>query len=424
MIKFLLKGLWRDKSRSLLPVMVVASGVFLVVLFHSWISGIMEQSIEYNARFSSGHVKIMTTAYAENLHQKPNDLALLGVEDLREELDSMFPEMVWAERIIFGGLVDLPDENGETRAQGPAMGYGIDLLSGNSAEIERFNIPGSLQSGSIPEKPGEILISDEFMHKLDAKIGDELTLIGSTMYGEMTFYNFTIAGTVKFGAAAMDKGSIIADIKDVRMALNMENAAGEILGYFGSGYFEPELAVNVINRFNTEFYEDDKPFSPIMISLRDQDDLGMMVDMAGKMGGILTFIFIVAMSIVLWNAGILGGLRRYSEFGVRLAIGEEKGHLYKTIVYESLLIGIAGSLLGTLIGLSLSYYLQNKGIDVGDMMKNATIMMPSVFKAKVTPVTYVIGFIPGVISTTFGSMMAGIAIYKRKTARLFKELET
>ena len=52
MIKFLLKGLIRDKSRSRLPVIVVAIGVMLTVFLHAYIKGFMGDMIEMNARFS------------------------------------------------------------------------------------------------------------------------------------------------------------------------------------------------------------------------------------------------------------------------------------------------------------------------------------------------------------------------------------
>ena len=34
-----------------------------------------------------------------------------------------------------------------------------------------------------------------------------------------------------------------------------------------------------------------------------------------------------------------------------------------------------------------------------------------------------IGFIPGVLATVLGTMLAGLAIYKREMSQLFKELE-
>jgi len=152
--------------------------------------------------------------------------------------------------------------------------------------------------------------------------------------------------------------------------------------------------------------------------------MGVMVDFSKRIFEIMILVFLIAMSIVLWNAGLLGGLRRYGEFGMRLAIGESKGHVYKTMIYESLLIGIMGSIIGITIGLLLAWYMQAVGINLGTMMRGSTIMMPSVMRAHITPETWYIGFIPGVFSTLIGTMLSGIGIYKRQTAQLFKELES
>jgi putative ABC transport system permease protein len=148
-----------------------------------------------------------------------------------------------------------------------------------------------------------------------------------------------------------------------------------------------------------------------------------MFDYVSRMIGTIIFIFVFAMCIVLWNAGLINGLRRYGEVGLRLAIGEDKGRVYRSLIYESVVIGIVGSVLGTLIGLGFAYILQTKGIDIGSMMKSATMMLPNVFRAHITSRAYYIGFIPGLFSTVLGTMLSGIGIYRRKTAQLFKELE-
>ena len=172
-----------------------------------------------------------------------------------------------------------------------------------------------------------------------------------------------------------------------------------------------------------DYYSEQDEFSLLMKRLAEQNNMGFLVEYSGKLQGILVFVFIMAMSLILWNAGLLGGLRRYGEFGMRLAIGEEKSHVYKTMLMESFIIGFCGSIAGIITGLAISYYLQTYGIDLGSMMKNASIMMPQVFRARITPEAWYIGFIPGVLSALFGTMLAGIGIYKRQTAQLFKELE-
>ena len=104
-------------------------------------------------------------------------------------------------------------------------------------------------------------------------------------------------------------------------------------------------------------------------------------------------------------------------------MGEEKSHIYKTIIYEAILIGLIGSIIGTALGLGICYYLQENGLDFSSMMKNVTMMMPPVYRAAVSPELFYIGFFPGLLAMTLGNALAGYAIYKRKTARLFKELE-
>ena len=423
MIRFLFKGLIRDTSRSKLPVLVVATGVMLSVLMHAYVTGIMGDTIEMNARFSTGHVKVMSQAYANNIHQMPNDLALLGTDELMHTLEAEFPRMDWSARIKFGGLLDAPDENGETREQGPVMGMGIELLSPGSREIERLNLSESMVRGQLPAVPGEIILSEEFSQKLKVNPGDEVTFIGSTMNGAMSMYNFIVAGTVRFGSAALDRGTLIADIQDVRTALDMQNAAGEITGFFKTGFYNQQKADIVVSEFNSQYLDKANEFSPVMLPLRDQDNMALYVDMSKSLSLIVTLVFMLAMSLVLWNAGLLGALRRYGEVGLRLAIGEEKEHVYFSMLGESVMIGIMGSVLGTALGLFFAWLIQTYGIDISSMMKGASVMLPNEIRARITPVDFYIGFIPGVISTVIGTALAGIGIYKRKTAQLFKELD-
>jgi putative ABC transport system permease protein len=277
--------------------------------------------------------------------------------------------------------------------------------------------------GRMPAAPGEILISDTFASNLAVEVNSPATVIGSTMHGSMSMQNFTIVGTVRFGVAPMDKGAIIADIEDIRQALDMQDAAGEVLGFFNAGQYHDEEAVRIAEEFNAGVEDASDEFSPFARALRNQNDLAEYLDMADSMLGIVSTVFVLAMSVVLWNMGLIGGLRRYGEVGVRLAIGEEKGRIYRSMMLESILIGITGSAIGTGIGLIAALYLREHGLDIGGMLDNSSMMLTSVMRARITGTSFYIGFIPGLISTVLGSALAGIGIYRRQTAQLFKELE-
>jgi putative ABC transport system permease protein len=423
-INFLFKGLIRDRSRSLFPVMTVMAGVMLTVVMYSWIQGTQTDMIRSNANFSTGYVKVMSRAYALESDQIPNDLALIGIKNIIAQLEEDFPQMVWTPRIRFAGLLDVPDQMGETRSQGPVAGLAIDLLSGRDIESELLNLNKSLVRGRLPRANDEILIGDQFAKSLDLQINQTATLIASTMYGSLTTANFKVVGTIRFGISAMDRGAMIVDLSGIQPALDMDDAAGEILGFYKDYIYRDQELELLKDEFNAKYKNETDEFLPIMLTLRDQMGLAQTLEMVDYFSAVLIAIFVFVMSIVLWNAGLMGSLRRYGEIGVRLAIGEDKGHLYRSLIIESILIGMIGSLLGTCLGILISYYLQVHGIDISSMMKNASMLISDVIRAKVTPMSFVIGFIPGLAATILGTSISGIGIYKRQTSQLFKELES
>ena len=424
MIAFLWKGIIRDPSRSLFPVLIVTAGVMLTVFVHAYVHGAITMMIQTTAHFNTGHVRVMTKAYEKESDQIPNDCALLGIDTLLVSLHNRFPHMLWTPRIRFGGLLDVPDEHGETRGQAPVNGIAADLLSIGSSELENLNIKNSLVRGKLPSRKGEILIADVLATQLMIAPGGTVTLIGSTMYGSMAFTNFIIAGTVRFGVSAMDRSTIIADLHDLQQAMDMQNGSGEILGFFTDDFYHAAEADRVSAEFNSLNVHSSDEFVPVMGTLRTQSGMADYLDIMDIYSGAVIGIFVIAMSIVLWNTGLTGSLRRYGEIGVRIAIGENKGHVYRSMLIESVFIGTIGSTIGTVIGLGFSYYVQEHGIFIGDVMKNSSIMISDVIRADITPFTYVIGFLPGLLATLFGTAVSGIGIYRRNTAQLFKELET
>ena len=420
MITFLLKGLLRDRSRSLFPILVVSAGAALAVFAYCWVQGARNDMVWSNAAFDTGHVKITTRAYAQESDLLPNDLALIGVDDLLAELRQSHPDLIWTSRTRFGGLLDIPDADGETRAQTPIVGLAVNLADG-SPEYRILNIGASLVRGGLPLEPNRLLISEQMAQQLGVQVGDAATIISSTMHGSMTVHNFRIAGTVRFGVTAIDRGAVIADEREVRLMLDMEDASSEVVGYFGDLLFNQPGSRQIADAFNAQQEADD--FSPHMVTLAEQNELGSFLTIWNTFGGVIMSVFIVVMSIVLWNAGLMGSLRRYGEYGVRLAIGESKGHVYASMLYESLLIGVCGAVIGTLFGLAASYWLEVKGLDITSAMQNSSIMMSNIVRAQITPAAYYIGLIPGIIAPQLGALISGVGIFKRQTAQLFKELE-
>ncbi len=422
MIPFLLKGLLRDRSRSLFPLMTVFAGVLLTVVLHAWLNGSISSLVLSTAHYTTGHLRVMTRAGTKEADEVPNDLALLGADSVLAGLRRSYADLRWSPRIRFGGLLDMPDERGETRAQEPVSGLAVDLFSAETPEWAVLNLREAIVRGRLPGKTGEILIGEDGAVKLGIRLGDTATIISSTMNGSMSVANFVVVGTVRFGVSAMDRGTVVADIGDVRRALDMDDGAGEILGFFRDDIYHEEQAGQIAGDFNRR-HTGDGPFSPVMGTLRAQSGLADYLDYVGVYSGIIMGVFVLAMSVVLWNAGLTGSLRRYGEMGIRLALGEDKRHIYISLLAESLAIGVIGSVLGTAAGLAIAWYGQAKGLDLGSVLKGSTVMYPNVVRARITSLTFAVGFVPGLLATFIGAAISGAGIYRRQTSELFKELE-
>ena len=87
MIKFLTKGLLRDRSRSLFPVLVITLTVTMVVFSIGFMKGTMNSLILDTAVILTGHEKVVTRAYSEESQLMPNEVALMDVIQMIENLE-------------------------------------------------------------------------------------------------------------------------------------------------------------------------------------------------------------------------------------------------------------------------------------------------------------------------------------------------
>ena len=427
MIKFLAKGLVRDKTRSLFPTIIITITVAIVIFALGFMRGMLNSVFLDTAVIISGYEKVVTRAYKKEMQMLPLDLALMDIEEMISGLNRDHPDYFWSPRINFGGLIDIPDENKETRSQSPIMAIGIDFFSNKSRQTELWKLDQIIVDGLPPRSPNDILISSKLAKKLEVSTGQEATFIGSTMDNAFTTYNFNISGIFNLNKGQTDKQMILLDISGAQEALDMNGAATEILGFTNDLFYNDEDAIEIRSSFNENNRDSSDIFAPIMIALRDTNQMGTMVDFSNAALAVIGGIFLVIVMIVLWNMGLMNGLRRYGEIGLRLAMGESKGQVYRSMITEAVIIGLTGTLLGTGLGLSITYYVQENGISYAEALEEMALknmVMPNVFYSKVTPDLFYVGLLPGLLATVLGTMLAGLAIYRREMAQLFKELET
>jgi putative ABC transport system permease protein len=431
LIGFWFRGMIRDKSRFLFPFSVVGIGVALVVALVGFMEGVFMGMIDMTANLDSGHLRLVNQAFYDEEHLRPLDRALANQRETRDWLmKHSDPEVDWAPRIRWGAILDVPDDQGETRSQTPVVGMALDLSSPVSKEIERLRLKSSLVEGALPKGFNEMLMGVQLAKVLDVSVGQSVTLLGQSFDGGLVADNYQVTGLVRFGVTAMDKKMVLIDLASGQNTFYMEDMVTDWLGYFPPStnfdrYEEVKLSMNAgltewMQSPPQDWAKDD---SPIVLSIRDQQNIGAIMDKFVVIKGFVVGIFTFLMVLVLWNAGILSGIHRYGEMGLRLAFGEPHWKLILTLAIEGLWIGILGSVAGSLLGGSFAWYLQEVGLNMGDTFAQTGLMINDIVRARVTMGGFIQGIVPGVFASVAGTLVASMAIFKRSEANLFRELE-
>ena len=147
MTRWMLKGIFRDKARFLFPFLVVSVGVALVITLMGFMEGVFMGMVDMTANLDTGHLRFVNKPFYDEEHLFPIDRALAGQKATHKWLvDNSHPQIVWTPRIRWGAMMDIPDENGETKTQTPVIGMAIDLFSPGSPEPDRLHLANSMNS--------------------------------------------------------------------------------------------------------------------------------------------------------------------------------------------------------------------------------------------------------------------------------------
>ena len=432
MIRLLIKGMLQDRSRSLFPLSVVTVGVALVIILVGFLDGVIMGMVDSTAYLDTGHLRVVNKPYFDEEHLNPMDRSL-GAQKLTETWlkNNSDPSIEWSPRIRWRAIMDVPDGKGETRSQTPVTGMALDLLSNDSTELHRLNLAESLTDGRLPYNQGEVLVGYQLAKTLKLELYKPVTLIGRSFDGGLATDNYMVVGFVRFGIFAMDKKMLLIDLADAQETFYLQDMVTDWLGYLpvhvsflDYDKYRLRLESNLKNLINTQpkgWAKDDRP---IVVSIQDQRNIRSHTEMFLVVRKYIIGVFLFLMVVVLWNAGIINGIHRYGEMGVRLAMGETHSTLIISLISESLVIGIIGSFTGCILGGACTYALQEVGLDMGDAFAKSGLMLSDVVRARLSAEGFVRGIIPGITASVLGTLISALSIYKRSEANLFRELET
>jgi putative ABC transport system permease protein len=211
----------------------------------------------------------------------------------------------------------------------------------------------TIPQGRYPNGPTEVALDEASAEKAGYVLGDTVKVVAQA--GSRTF---TLVGIASYGDVRSPGGATFA-------LFDVETAA-EFLGK--PGYVDAILVTGDGSRSDKELAADiDKIFNPSQkietltgaeITKETQDDIGQFVSIFSTFLSIFSFIALGVGSFVIYNVFSISAAQRKRENSLLRALGAGRSQITRMLLAESVVVGIAGSLLGFVGGIGISRLLQ------------------------------------------------------------------
>lgn len=326
-----LRNTLRNTRRSMITVVSIAVGCAAMVLFAGFITFTFEGLRETTIRTQLGHMQIYAERYTEKRVSDPGSVMLRDPAGLVAALADIEGVQVVTERLSLSGI------GGTGNATLSMQVIGIDPERETDFADFEITIEGrNLEPGD--EDVG--VIGEELQAGLNARIGDWVTVLTTSLDGVINTVDFQLVGVVRTGAKAWDTVYVKVPIGLTRQVLETDAAervivlledtsrlpqaeaeVRRVLAELGGGY-EIKLWYEL-----AEFYE-------------------AVVALYSGMFRVFAAIVAIVVMFSVANTMTMAVFERQGEMGALRAIGAPRLKLVQMVLIEGTLIGLFGAIAG------------------------------------------------------------------------------
>lgn len=362
------RNLARNRWRSGLTL----GGIAVSVAFMVWILGFMEgwmgEMVRGATAVETGQVQVHTVAYAESpraYRSFPLDQALLDTVRAVPEVVAISP------RVRLFGLIGHEEKSQVARIMG------VDP----SLEAETTPVADAIQDGrwlaeTPPEYPAprEAVLGEGVARQLRVGVGSELVVFFEAADGSLGNDLLKVVGVVKTGNSMVDRQTVYLHLADTQFLGALEGQAHELTiktdNLTGAGETAQALARALAARTQAPESLDGAPdeVKNALLVRPWQEILPSVSQMLAisRQSYFMTYILIYLVAAVgILNTQRMSAQERKREFGVLMAIGMRPRRMFRMIVTESLVLGTLGGILGTILGVLVTWYHSVAGLDLG-----------------------------------------------------------
>lgn len=374
-VRLAMRSILRNRFRSILAISGIAVATMMLIFNVSFMESFYDLMIRGSTDVEIGHVQIQDRDYID----RPATIDYMEWdEELREAIEALPEVRAATPRVRLFGLVGHEDRSFVGRI------FGIDPVTEPDVTVMSEGIvEGRWLSETNREPPAEVVIGRGLSRTLGVGLGGELVVIAEGADGSMGDALLEVVGILETGNSVVDRQAVLLHIDEAQYVAAMEGVVHEVIISVHDPAGSMAAAGAVQGVLDARGLEDLQARSWMEV----QPGLYELLVLGNTSNYIiyLVIFFIVALGVL--NALRMSARERYREFGVMMAVGMSRAKLFFMIVFEGLVLGIAGAGVGALIGSAGIYYFSEYGLDLGMLMEGEGTYMGVSFSDRIFFVT-------------------------------------
>ncbi|MBI3530452.1 MAG: ABC transporter permease [Betaproteobacteria bacterium] len=338
---FAFKNVLRNRRRSFITVAIAAVGTAGVLIGGGFALFTYESLRELAAR-ESGHVIIAHKDFFDRDEDTPMQYGLDDYAAIKKKVEEDPRVRMALPRVQLSGLLSNGDKSTVF------VGIGVDpdgefSVKGPSMKVLAGSLLDSIPS---PASPPEILLGSELARLMKAEPGTGLTLLSTTTSGSLNAIDVKVRGIVTMGVPEVDKRLVFTDLATAQHLLLTDRVSTL------SVYLRDTEQTDSVRDTMARLYPD-----RALQTWRDQAFYYVAVrELYNRIFGLLGIVIVTMVLFAVSNTLAMAVIERTREIGTLRALGTLPKQIVRVFALEGFLLGIAGTVAGTLFALGTSLF--------------------------------------------------------------------
>ncbi|PLX74375.1 MAG: ABC transporter permease [Desulfuromonas sp.] len=340
------RNIWRSRRRTIITLIAISFSLMLVQGFHNLAFGVYAQMIDSGVRSGSGHIAVYRGDYATSR----DDRLSWELAGLKEKVTTLDGVRAALPRVYLLGLAQ------SSRESRGILLTGIDPVAENDINplLKKIDAPELIRSLN----GRDALVGNRLLTELKLKIGNKFVVTAQGPGKELVSELFRIRGVVKSGIREVDNSLVMVGRERAARLIGGPDSVHELAVILEHPDLEDKLTGEITSLLGNRENLSAVSWEVAMANLAN----AIKLDYASQKFIFLIIVLIVTIGVV--NTLLMSVMERIREFGVILAVGATPGRLRRMVITEAFLIGVISMLLGNLLGILLTWYLADVGIDL------------------------------------------------------------